>query len=82
MNPPLNIFETNCNTNATGSSSTMSTDSERYQPKRGPVVLLTCKKYDQWKELFEILLNTADAWDIINGTEATPSGNTQGAVTA
>jgi hypothetical protein len=74
--------ESNSNTNAAGSSSAISTDSERYQTKYGPAVMLTRKNYDQWKETFEILLNTADAWDIVNGTEVAPAGNTQGAVAA
>jgi len=70
------------NTNAPGSSSAKSTDSERYQTKYGPAIMLTRKNYDQWKETFEILLNFADAWDIVNGTEEAPTGNTQSAVAA
>ncbi|KAF8535112.1 hypothetical protein BDD12DRAFT_894028 [Trichophaea hybrida] len=72
--------ETNTNTNAAGSSSAMSTNSERYQTKYGPAVMLTRKNYDQWRETFEILPNSTDAWDIVNSTEVAPSGNTQGAV--
>jgi hypothetical protein len=60
----------------------MFTDSECYQKKYGPAIMLTCKNYDQWKETFEILLNTTNAWDIVNGTEVAYDGNTQGAVAA
>jgi len=44
--------------------------------------MLTRKNYDQWKQTFKILLNSADAWDIVNGTEEAPAGNTQSAVAA
>ena len=67
------------NSNTTGSSST---DSECYQTKCGPAIMLTRKNYDKWKVTFEIILNSADAWDIVNGTEATPAGNTQNAIAA
>jgi hypothetical protein len=60
----------------------MSTDSECYQTKYGPAVILTRKNYDQWREIFEILLNFADAWDIVNSTKVAPAGNTLGAVAA
>lgn len=62
------MSKTNTNTNAAGSSSAMSADSERYQTQYGPAVMLTRKNYDQWKETFEILLNSIDVWDIVNGT--------------
>jgi hypothetical protein len=60
----------------------MSTDSEYYQTKYGPAVMLTRKNYDQWKEIFEIILNPADAWGIVNCTEAAPAGNTENAIAA
>jgi hypothetical protein len=68
-------------TNATVSSSAMSTNAECYQEQYVPAVMLTHKKYFQRKQTFEIILNSADTWNIVNGTEVAHAGNTPNAIT-